>query len=169
MKPVPPMRSIFRRHAGLTLVECLLASVILALIGLAVAQALLAGMQQSEQAVATGRAVALGQAIIEEIASLPQDSAGNQTPGPDGGESRTAFNHADDYHGLEESAGHIRNVAGELYPSAYQNFSRQITLSRESLTISGLTQTLSGLTVTVTVSDAKRTITQTRFLPERGE
>jgi MSHA pilin protein MshD len=155
------------RHRGFTLMECLLATVILALTVLAIAQAVGTGIKQTNAALYEEHAVALLEAMMEEVLSRPyNDPQGTQTPGPESGEtSRALYDNLDDYHGLVEQPGQVADASGTLYPAAYQGFRRSVTCTYGSVN-AGL-GALPGLTITVTVTDTRgRSWTLTRFVAQ---
>ena len=82
---------------------------------------------------------------------------GVNTIGPDSGEtSRTQYNAQDDYSGYTDGYGTstatITDLAGNSYPTAYQTFTRSVTMTATSYTPSGWGRTINGLLVKVTVS-----------------
>lgn len=172
---LPKVRS-YRRSAGFTLLEVLVASSILAFATLGLVQAVSAGQAQTIDSLRRARATALADAMLEEVLSKPYaDPQGELTLGPDTGESdRDDFDNLDDYHGFSESAGAIADHAGTLYPTPYQRYERAITVQAETVTIAALGGDHTGLRVTVTVTEpaesaggtAGRSWTVTRFVPE---
>lgn len=134
-----------RRSHGYTLMECLMASVILAVAVAAVAQSLTAGQMETKTAQERIRSMALGSAMMEEILAYPG-------PSPTGS-NRSAFTIPLDYHNYTEAAGTLRDAAGELYPIEYQKFSRKVSVVPGTFTVSGFASSVSGVTVTVTVTD----------------
>ena len=152
---------------ALTLVECLLASLMLAFSVVAVSQAVIAGQMQTYAALRQRRAVELAEALMDEVLHLPYDDPqGASTPGPEGGETgRSAFDNADDYHGFSEAAGSLADASGTVYPTAFQTFSRSVTAAYSSVSVTGFADPLPALTVTVTVQDdAGQTWTLTRVI-----
>lgn len=153
---------------GLTLVEAMTAAVVLSVAVIAVSQAMVAGQMQTYDALHRQRAMALADALIEEIVRLPYDDPdGTTTFGPDPGESsRAQFDDINDFHGFSQSAGALTNAAGVLYDPAYQQFSRSVSVSAGSQTVAGLGAAYPGVTVQVTVTDAAGTSwTVTAFVP----
>lgn len=158
-----------RRHPALTLLEALMASVLLAVVVTAVSQALLAGQMQSYEALHRARAITLAEALMDEILRLPYDDPdGASAPGPEAGESgRGLYDNIDDFHGFSESAGAVADAAGTLHDGAYQVFSREVTIVADSQTVAGFGSPLPGLTVTVTVQDDRGTTwAMTHFYPQ---
>ena len=157
-------------HRGLTLVECLMASVILAFTVVAVSGAIIAGQMQTADALHRARALELAEALMDETLSRaycdPEDDpCGSSGPGPDAGETgRPDFDNADDYHGFSESAGSLTDVAGSAYPAPFLGFSRSVTAAYGNVSVTGFADPVPGLTVAVTVQDAVgATWTLTRF------
>ena len=131
---------------GMTLVEALLASVILAVAVAAVSQAIVAGQMQSYSALHRRRAVDLAEALMEEVLRLPyNDPDGASAPGPEAGESgRSSFDNIDDYHGFSETGGSVADLAGGTYASAFQGFSRSVTVASGTVTVGGVRRCNSG-------------------------
>ncbi len=158
-------------EAGFTLMEAMIAAVVLAVAVVAVSQAIVAGQVQSHHARHIQRATMLAEEAIEWVLALPYDDPGGATsPGPESGEtSRETFDNADDYHGFTQSAANLTDLAGEAYPAAFDGFARTITCQYTSITPAGL-DTVTGLLVTVTVTDARGgSWSVTRFIPEPVE
>src|SRR5262249_34664162 len=90
---------------GFTLVEALIASLVLAIVTAACALPLVAAAQQTQEADRLKYAVELGQALMDEIMARPvMDSRVNDTvPGPSEIEtSRKAFLNVDAFNGFTE-------------------------------------------------------------------
>lgn len=105
-----------QRRRGFTLLEALLAAVVLAAAITAVTMPMTVAVvnehEESRQTLATG----LAQELMEEILSQPfHDPQGTSEPGPEIGESsRDLFDNVDDYHGYAESAGEIVTMDGDV-------------------------------------------------------
>lgn len=115
-----PHRGMDRR--GFTLAEALLASTILAIVSASAALPFAAGVQQAQEAARLTQAVALGQAMMEEVLARtfldpdfsPSDSRA-YTPGPELDElSRDQFDNIDDFHGYSESGIGLRRYTNEV-------------------------------------------------------
>ncbi|MEM9414201.1 MAG: prepilin-type N-terminal cleavage/methylation domain-containing protein [Planctomycetota bacterium] len=173
--PAPRARC-FRRSAGFTLLEVLIASMILAFATLGLVQAVSAAQAQTYDALRRARATALADALLEEVLSKPYaDPQAETAVGPDTGESgRDDFDNVDDYHGFAEAAGALSDHAGALYPTRFQRFERSVTVQPQTVSVAGLGGDRSGMLVTVTVTEpaesaggsAGRSWTVTRFVPE---
>ena len=99
-------------RGGFTLVEALLATMVLAIVSASAALPFVAGVHQAQEAARLEQAVALGQALMEEILTRPLlDPTGRgATPGPESGESaRNLFDNIDDFHGFSEQATGLRD------------------------------------------------------------
>lgn len=146
-----------RRLRALTLLEGLIASVILAMVVVAVSQAVLAAQMQTADGVHRARAIELAEAMMDEIVRLPYDDPnGASNPGPESGElARTGWDNLDDYHGLTESAGTVKDSAGLAYGSTYADFSRSVTVVADSENVPEFGGTISGVRITVTVTDSR--------------
>ncbi len=123
------------RRSGFTLAEALVASAILAFAVAAAAvpfsASLMSGQRRSDQA----EAVRLTEAMIEEILSRPfHDPDGASVPGPEIDEDPARrdrdFDNVDDYHGLVEEAGVLRNADGQLiYNEEIAMLTRRVTVA----------------------------------------
>jgi MSHA pilin protein MshD len=124
---------------GFTLVETIVAMVLISIAALAMASVLGVAFSHSSDSLFNTKTVQLAQAYIEEIQSRRFDETtplGGTPPcsaatitcsavGPDG-EARTAFDDVDDYHGLNESPP--RNAAGAVL-SEFSGFRVQVAVS----------------------------------------
>jgi prepilin-type N-terminal cleavage/methylation domain-containing protein len=146
-----PLRRAF------TLVEALLASTILAVVAASAALPFAAGVQQAQEAARLEQAVALGQAMMEEVLARPFFEPGNSTPapGPDSGETaRTLFDNIDDFHGFSESVGGLRNYQNQpITDSAAAGLWRTVAVQYVSFPIQTAQDTNSFVKVTVNVFD----------------
>ena len=152
-----------------TLIECLVASAVLAVAVAAISQAIVAGQMSTYDALHSERAVGLAEALMEEILALPYaDPDGASAPGPEAGENNRAdFDNLDDFHGYSEAAGLLADAGGVLYGADFQAFSRAVTAAYGTVTVDAFGRTFNGLTVTITVTDANgRVWTLSRFVPE---
>jgi len=112
------------RHRGLTLVECLLASVVMAVAVIAVTQAVVAGQMQTADALHRVRALELAEALMDEVLRLPYTD-----PDGTGGEvGRANFDDLADFNGFSEAATTLADAAGTAYASPFQVFSRSVTV-----------------------------------------
>lgn len=163
----------FKRQRGFTMAEVLIASSVLSIAVLAIVDAVTTGQQTTYQAMHDLRGMALAEALMEEIQSMPYDDpdGGTEDVGPEDGESdRTDFDNADDYHGYSEDVGATTDVAGVNYPSIYSKFGRSVTTVYENLTVSEFGGAQAGLTMTVTVTDNRgQEWSITRFMREPTE
>lgn len=158
------------RLRAFTLVECLLATSVLSVAVLAVAQALTAGQAQTYEALHQARAMQLAKAMMEEVLAQPRvdpQTPGSATIGPEAGESsRAQFDDADDYHGYSEALGQLKDATGSLYPVEFQRFTRQVAITAQTLRVANMPGVGNGLSVLVTVTDTRgQSWTLTRFIP----
>jgi hypothetical protein len=131
----------------------LIAAAILAFLTATVSSALMAGRAQSRVARDMVAASMLGQTLMEEVLRLPvTDPQGYKTMGPDPGEARATFNCVDDYDGYTDGPTGMGDLAGNVYPTAYQGFVRKVTVTAAGYTPAHWGRTVSGMLVTVTVS-----------------
>jgi len=155
------------RNDGFTLAECLIAATVLTIAVLAVSVAINSAQAQMHYALKTQRAMRLAEELMGRILALPYDDPdGPSSPGPEPGErSVWKFDNMDDFDGYAESAGQIKDAAGNLFPAEYQIFSRSVTVRYETVSVPGLSSSLPGLRATVTVQDPDGvTWTLTRFV-----
>lgn len=150
------------RLRAFTLIEVMLAVAILAFAVAAVAQAISAAQAQTDASLHDLRAVSLAEAMIEEVLAKPYADP----DGIDAEFSRSAFDDADDYDGFQEAAGALQDAAGVAYAAPYQRFDRSVAVTPQTLNIPGFGGAVAGLNVVVTVTDAGRAWTLTRFIPE---
>ncbi len=165
----PRCRYHQRGPGGFTLVEVMFAVTVLAFSVAALTQAVVSGQSQTYEALHASRAVALAEAMIDEILSKPyNDPEGDLLAGPDAGEgSRDLFDNADDYNGLAEAAGAVQDQSGVAYPELYQEFSRTVMATYTTANVPDLGGNFDGLGVSVVVQDQSgRTWTINRFIPE---
>tara|TARA_R110002111_G_scaffold87722_4_gene137178 strand:- start:375 stop:884 length:510 start_codon:yes stop_codon:yes gene_type:complete len=155
------------RRSGFTLMETMFAVTVLAFSVAALTQAIVSGQSHTYEAMHASRAIALAEAMIDEILSKPyEDPDGDLTAGPDAGESsRDLFDAADDYDGFTEAVGAVEDQSGTALPELYQSFGRSVTADFTTENFPDLGGDHDGLTVTVTVTDTyDRTWTVSRFI-----
>lgn len=115
---------------GLTLLESMLASVVLAISVFAITLPFTMGVRNEEAQQRQTVAVALAEELMEEILCKPfSDPQTGSRPGPERDESsRALFDNIDDYDGLDEQADAIANCAGEVMSDpAARGLSRHVT------------------------------------------
>jgi len=121
-----------RPRRGFTLAEALLAATVLAVVGATAMWPFLAGVQQAAEAAKLEQAVALGQALMEEILARPFTDPNDKTNvlGPEPGESsRAQFDNIDDFHGLDELTAGLNNFTGNtITASSLAGFRRTVTV-----------------------------------------
>jgi type II secretory pathway pseudopilin PulG len=158
------------RHRGISLIENLIASTILATASLTVTYAVVAGQQQARASEERLHAVDLAEDLIDEILRQPYlDPNGDSELGPETGENtRADYDNADDYHDFLEDAGALQDALGVTYPPEYQAFFRRVTIIESTQSVSGLDD-IDGIIVRVRVNDAAGTTPEAlivRFIPE---
>ena len=119
-----------KSRRGLTLIESLLAGVILSACIFAVTVPFTAGIYNDQVQERGTQAGNLAEELMEEIISKNfDDPQGASSPGPETGEtSRLLFDNIDDYHGLVELAGAVKDFSGQVISSAASNgLSRHVT------------------------------------------
>jgi hypothetical protein len=152
-----------RRHKkALTLVEALMATLILATVAVAVTHAIVAGQMQVYDAGHRAAAMELAEALMDEVVRLPY-----QDPGGGAEAGRADFDNLGDYHGFTESAGSLTDVNGVAYAGKYQVFSRTISVVSASRSVAGFGAPFLGVNITVMVTDAAGTTwALDQFVPE---
>ncbi len=154
-------------RAGMTVVESMIAVMILSMTTLAVTYAVVAGHAHVANGEDNIRATHLCQDLMEEVLSLPyNDPQGATGMGPDSGETgRSLYDNIDDYHGHSESAGNLTDPLGQSYPSGYAGFTRSATVATTTRVFPGLA-TLDGVNITVTVQSGGQQWELLRFVAE---
>jgi Tfp pilus assembly protein PilV len=154
----------------LTLVETMLAMVVLSVAVFGLLSTLVAGEQQLQEADHALAASRLARDLLEEIVARPYEDPQEpgKTLGPEQGETnRTLFDDCDDYDKFHENPGEACNAAGTLYQPNQQAFKRRVSVTQATNTIASLGATVPGLLVEVTVEDSGgRTWNYTRFIPQ---
>jgi len=109
-----PKRSNFARVNGFTLVEALIATVVLAIATVAVAQMLGTSAQQAAAMRHQAKSLELARQLMEEISSKPiNDSTGAISLGHESGEnSRSQYDQIDDYNGYTDNSDAITMLDG---------------------------------------------------------
>ena len=120
---------------GMTLMEALLAAVVMAMTAGAVIMPYAAGARCTLQNARQTLAVNLAQEMMEEILTLPfRDPEGDEA----GETGRSTWDDIDDYHGCAEAAGDVRSFDGVVAEDpATVGLSRHVTV--ESVYVSGQT------------------------------
>ena len=158
-----------RHQLGLTLVESLIASAVLAVAASAVYLSISAAQMQMHYAAHARRGVTLAEEMLQYVTAMPySDPQGSPDAGPDAGEASIAdYDNMDDFHGYTENAGELTDVAGNGYPATHQLFSRSVSAEYVTPNVAALGGAIPGLQVTVTVQSPKGEIwSVTRFVAE---
>lgn len=113
---------------GFTLIELVIGIIVFSIALVLFTSLIVPQVIRSVDPIFQVRAAELGQSIINEISSKSFDEKSDRTGGsnfcdaacigsinlgPDGSETRANFDDVDDYHGLNESGGGIKNTLGE--------------------------------------------------------
>ena len=105
-----------RRRAAFTLVESLIASVVLAVAVVGISGTLAATYQQSRSQVAAAEATQLGRQLMEEISAkpfaVPPGSANNAAGWSAGNANRATYDDVSDYHGYNDVSTNLRTLGG---------------------------------------------------------
>jgi len=153
----PHMKRNSRKdNSGFTLIEALLASVVLAATVTAITVPFTLAGKNQQIDIRRTLAVALAEELMEEILSrefCESDETAATHLGPDAGETdRCLFDNVDDYHACTEPPGSIANVEGQLIdvPGA-RDLSRHVTTQYVYLSGQDTSATPSFIRVTVEV------------------
>ena len=128
MLSLPRCRS--RGRGGFTLAEALIASIVLAIVAASAALPFAAGYQQVSDSAQLEQAVALGEAMMEEILARPffDPEQLSASLGPEVGENtRDQFNNIDDFSAYSEANRILRNFDdGSVTKETLQGFWRSV-------------------------------------------
>jgi len=146
---------------GFTLIESLLATVVLSISLVAIFNAITHGQTRAYQALHETQVTFLAESLIEEIMSLPYTDTG-------GSANNRGFNDISDYNGYDEEAseGQVVDLQGNPYPEEYQTYERHITVTPISLNLFGVNQNGLRVSVTVIYTSNGNTWLFTRDVPE---
>jgi len=129
------------RRGGFTLAEALLASTVLAVVSASAALPFAAGIQQTNEATRLEQAVALGQALMEEILARPFFEVGERVASPGPGPDETTknlYNNLDDFDGYAEVGGTVLDFDGTpLTDDALSGYTRQASVQYVSFAALG--------------------------------
>lgn len=155
MRPVMGLGIKHSRVRGFTLVEVLLAAVLLALVSGALATQLAVARETSEAARRAVKASMLGQALMDEIIRLPVASPLQQPPG----RPASSFTDCGEFNGYTDGPNNLADIQGNPYPAAVQGFTRTVQEQWTTQAVSvnsGFGQpasyTVSGDLITITVA-----------------
>ncbi len=162
-------------YAGFTLVEALMASVILSIAVAAAFMPFTAGARSQDIEGRQSLAVSLAQDLMEEILLKPfeEPNDADQLPepesrfGPDAGEnSRSSYSAIDDYHGYTELPGHVIDPAGQaITDDAAAGLSRHVMVSYVYVTGQDVTEQPNFMRVVVKISyNGQPVVTLTRLV-----
>ncbi len=162
-------------NAGFTLIEALMASVILAIAVAAALMPFTCGARSQDVESRQTLAVSLAQDLMEEILLKPfeEPGDGDQLPepesrfGPDAGEAlRSSYSAIDDYHGYTELSGQIIDPAGQVITdAAATGLSRHVTVSYVYVTGQDVTDSPSFMRVVVEIRyNGEPMVTLTRLV-----
>jgi prepilin-type N-terminal cleavage/methylation domain-containing protein len=160
MIPAPPTRRIDVSHRrGFTLLEALIASVVLTVLALGIVGAVTSSYQQSESVRATSTGVTLARQLTDEIVSKPFSST--DTLGAGGLTSRSQFTGVSNYNGYSDTSTSMPMLAGgSLDVTGSDTYTRSCAVtvgaSASGTSISASSSTdFAIVTVNVTCSDGQ--------------
>lgn len=133
---------------GFSLLEALVASVVLAITVLAVGSAISAGRQQSIEGEKQILAAMAAQDLMSELRSVPYASLSN-------------------YNGLNQAPGAMATLDGRAYPDTYWLVGRAAVVENATVTYAPLGVVVHGKRIEVSVRDEARVLaTVETFVPE---
>jgi MSHA pilin protein MshD len=151
MNPLFPKRSVRKSHAGFTLVEAVLSTLIIAMVATSALRGLGICAKASRMQVDRWRGYSLARQLLEEIRQTAYvDPAAPGTFGPETNELRTNYDDVDDYNGVTESPPTSRSgvaIAG------YTGWRRTVSVAYVNATTGAIVASDSGvkqITITVT-------------------
>src|SRR5690606_25204327 len=118
---------------GFTLMEAMMACVILVIAVAALCQAVVGGQAATYEALHGVRATLLADALLEEVLAQRYDDP----LAPDNEATRATFDDLDDYDGLTEPLGELADATGAAYPPAYQRFARSVSVAAATAAVPG--------------------------------
>jgi hypothetical protein len=150
-------RSSVRAAPALTLLECLVAALVLSIAVVGVLMPMIAGHRSTRDAELHARAVRLAENLLEELVSRPYGTGGAQ---------RAAWG-LDQFNGFTEVPGEVRDYSGSLCDAEDQVFSRTILVTATSQPMDAIGgPALPGKSVIVRVQNAEgETWSLQRFIP----
>jgi prepilin-type N-terminal cleavage/methylation domain-containing protein len=141
-------------HRGFTLIEALIASVVLSMAVVAISTALMAGHMNNSYSLHAQRASRLAEEMLEYICSMNYaDPQNGSLIGKSSTElTRFMYDNIGDWQPYSDGPGGLTDMANVAYPNEYQVFKRDVSVWTETVTVSGL-GSITGLWVKVTVTD----------------
>jgi hypothetical protein len=141
-------------RGGFTLLEALIASVVLSMAVVAISTAVTTGHMQNGYALHGQRASRLAEEMLEYICSLSySDPHDGSLIGKSSGENtRFAYDNIGDWQPYSDGPGGLTDMANVAYPDEYQEFRRDVTVWTETVAVGPLGN-ITGLWVKVTVTD----------------
>ncbi len=144
------MKQVQRR--GLTLMEALIASTILAMMVVATAAALSSTAQHGQFAEDQIKGALASEAKLAEILAAEYDDMKG-------------------YNNEDQSSGNLLTASGSAFPDTYYRIGRSVSVKRKTHTFGGLGLSVSGLEIIITAYDPNdsEVFTITQFVPEPEE
>ena len=177
LTPVRHVRRRFTRsrsRPAFSVIEALMASVVLAIAVVGVAGPLAASGEQAQMVRERGAALTLARQLLEEIASKPLCDGGTTCRlGPEtstGETSRDKFDSADDYHGYTDKTDHLSTLAGQtVFFAAGKAYTRAVTVEyRATLAGNATTSGDFGLVTVNVTTPQNQTITISRLFTKHS-
>tara|TARA_R110002073_G_scaffold336260_1_gene531290 strand:+ start:17084 stop:17584 length:501 start_codon:yes stop_codon:yes gene_type:complete len=134
---------ITTQKRGLSILECLIATMILSIVVLSLAPVLSAGRSNLEYGEMSIRGIRIGEHLLEEIHVRDYSAIGS---------TRKDWG-LDDYHGFSDTPGAVTDFAGTLYDMKDQIFTRSVAVNSDSVVLPELGGiTVDGKRVTITIN-----------------
>ncbi len=153
------------RRSGFTLIESLIASVVLAIAVVGIAGAIGASFNQTTELDQDSAAISVARAMLEEVAAKPFASSTSSSKASAGNLDRSTYTSVADYHGYHD-ANPFTTLSGQTVDLG-AGYTRSVTYTvPASVTVGSTTTSLSDfgkITVTVT-SPTGRDITLSRLI-----
>lgn len=148
MPDILTVRTTDAGRRGFSLIEALVASVILAIVVLAVGSAVATGRQLSIEGQKTILAAMAADDLMGELVTV-------------------AYDDLDSHDGMDQPEGAMETLDGELYPERFWMIGRNADIVEEIVDIEGMGVKVRGKTITVTAYDEHRVLAVLQtFVPE---
>jgi prepilin-type N-terminal cleavage/methylation domain-containing protein len=150
------------RRAGFTLVESLIASVVLAVAVVGISGTLASSYQQSKDQVSSAEATQLARQLMEEISGkpfeVPQGSANNAVGWSGGNRNRATYDDVQDYHGFTDTSTSITTLGGATQSFGTAGpYTRSVTVTAGPVPVGHTAPAADFKRVTVTVTRPRGT------------
>lgn len=152
----------WHHRSGFTLIESMMASVVVAIALIGVSGMLASSSDQSQVTKEISNAILLAQQLMEEIAGKPLlETDGSHSLGPEASEtSRILFDNVDDYHNYSDYSSAVKDSNGNWFALGDgQQYARKVTVEyRSTPTTANANGDFALVTVTVTAPGGQKAI-----------